>query len=124
MKQSEVVDSFGVVEWPEDGQAEDITYSAAAREQLQRLSEGEQKKISVGIGKVYGRCLEFLVICSMQTFVHKDDLSTLEMLRRGLVTFNICEYAIRVRLCKTTLVWHVMSVGLPGSLQLYQTKKI
>lgn len=118
----------GGANWPMAGDpafaADDVVFTSPARAQIENLDYSEQAKLSRGLSTVYGRVLEFQVRLALQTFVHRTDTLILETLRKGMVTFNIYDYAVRVKICKNTNQWTIQSIGLPGSLDGFEIHKM
>lgn len=104
--------------------SEEFSFSSAALKQIEGLNAGEQRRLSMGIAEAYASVTNLLIRIAFQSFVHRDEVATLERIRSGKVVFNVNDYAVRVTICPKTYGWRVASIGLPGSLNKFTISRM
>ena len=109
---------------PEAGHDEKIVFSEVAEIQMSRLSPREREKVVGGLVQIYGNILLKLFEMAHSTFTSLHDYKTLNLLANEKTTFALEGYSVRVEICSETLIWNVVSIGLPGSLEKYEIQRL
>lgn len=102
----------------------EISFSAAALEQISKLSQLERDKLAEGLSEVYGKLLSFMVKVAYQSYVHRDEVELLSQLRSGRMTVSVYDYGFRITICKETAHWHVNSIAMPGYLDGFKVIRL
>jgi hypothetical protein len=90
--------------------AEQIYFGPKALAKIERMDVGKQQMLSSGLQIAYSRVLGFLLRCSAQSYVHINDVKSLNLLTKDVTLFVVAGMTCHVRIDPSSFVWRVVDV--------------